>query len=190
VFKNGPGFEEAFPIFAPDTVMITAGDISISWEQLFIFLFPVVNDIYQRHEGEGGEFGWNDQSHDHRTWREYALESALGDAKILMSYMYGIKDNNIVLSDDDLMRLDDSIDSIIAVYGSIEEFEEILRENDGYNSFDLFMNIITTEFSISVLIDKLYGDEGSNFPDAGVLEFVERHDFLMAMHILRLKPGF
>jgi hypothetical protein len=43
------------------------------------------------------------------------------------------------------------------------------------------------EFGINKLVEALYGDEGSGFPDELAGQYAEANGYLMAMHILRMK---
>jgi hypothetical protein len=189
VFENGIDFDEAFSKFAPDTAMISSGDFIISWAHLYVFLFRIVYELFQMNEAMGSEVDWQEDIEGY-TVEELVLKFASDEAISFISYMYGIEANNIILSDDDLQSLDENIEEVIAMYGSKEEFEESLRNNTGYYNFEIFMELVTIEFGVSVLVEALYGEEGSGFPDALVEKYVESNGYLMAMHILRLKPGF
>jgi len=190
VFENGLDFDASFATLDPDTIMISSGDLSISWAQLYVFIYRIVYEVFQMHEAGDMEIDWNEEAFEERTWAELVLGYASEEAISFISYMYGMERNNIVLSDDDLQDLNESIESIIEMYGSKEELEYSLRETSGYYNFDVFMDLVTIEFGVSVLVDTLYGDEGSEFPDSLVEIYAEANGFLMAMHILRMKPGF
>jgi hypothetical protein len=187
VFGEEPDAEESFSSLASDTVMISSGDLSITWAHLYVFLFHIVEDIFQRHEDNNIEVEWHEKASEDYTLAEMILEYATDEAISLFSYLYGMQVNNIVLSDEDLQRLDDSIDDIIEEFNSKELFEQFLLEESNYNNFENFVDFHTIEFSISVLVDTLYGEDGAGFPDELVRQYAETYGFLMAMHILRMK---
>jgi len=190
VFENGPDFDESFPSFAPDTVMITSGDFSLSWAHFYIFLFRTVSELFRDMEAGGMEFDWHEEPFEGYTVEALVLEYALEEAISFISYNHGMLTNNIVLTDEDVQTLDESIEGLIEMYGSKEALEEALREFSGYYNFEIFMDLVTIEFGINVLVDTLYGDGGSEFPNQRVTEYAERNGYLMAMHILRMKDGF
>jgi len=190
IFEHGTDFELSFPSFNPDTIMISSGDLSIPWAHLYVFLFPIITEILESHEAGNMEVEWHEEAFEGYTLAELVIEYATDEAISFIAYLYGMEANNIILSDDDLSTLDESIDGIIAIYGSKEDFEESLRENSGYYDFETFMDFAIIEFGVSALVEALYGDEGSGFPDARVAQYAEANGFLMAMHILRMKPGF
>jgi len=187
IFENGLDFESSFSGFSPDTVMITAGDFSLTWSHIFAFLFPIVSEVFQYHEASGVEVDWNEEAFDDSTWAELVLEYALEEAESILTLMYGIQQNNIVLSDDELQILNESIEDQIERHGSKEAFEEFYRDNFGFYNFEIFMELTSIEFGIGALVDSLYGDDGSDFPDVRVAEYAEANGYLMAMHILRMK---
>jgi hypothetical protein len=190
VFENGISFEASFSNFAPDTIMIWSGDFTISWAHIYAFIFPLVDNIFDYHEADDSEIDWHDNvPFEDITWEELVLRYAEDEAILFMSYQYGMKVNNVVLSDDDLELLDELIEQILMFYGSLEEFETVLRENDGYYNFELFIEFAKViELGYSALITALYGEDGADFPDERVAEYAEANGFLMAMHILRMKP--
>jgi hypothetical protein len=138
----------------------------------------------------GMEVDWHEELFEDYTVEALVLEYTLDEALSFISYNYGMHLNNISLNDDDLQILDGNVNELIEIYGSTEELEDALRNYNGYYNLDIFIDLITIEFGVSALIEALYGEEGSGFPDSRVSEYVERNGFLMAMHILRLKPGF
>jgi len=190
VFENGTDFEESFSSFAPDTVMISSGNLLLSWAHIYVFLFSVVDDIFQRNEADGTEVEWHEEVFDGYTLAELVLEYVSEEAISFISYLYGMEANNISLSDEDLQTLDESLEGIIEIYGSNEAFEESLRENNGYYNYETFMDFAVIEFGLSLLVDTIYGDDGTGFPDSRAAQYAEINGFLMAMHILRMKPGF
>jgi hypothetical protein len=192
VFENGIGFEDSFPSFAPDTVMITSGDISITWAHLYVFLYSIVHNVFERYEDAGLEVEWHEEDIEEETLAELVLEDAVLDAISFFSNLYGMQENNIVFSEEELLIFDEVTESIIGdiieEYSSIEEFEAASRESRGYYNFDVFMDLLTIDFSVTVIVGALYGDDGSDYPDELALQYAETNNFLMAMHILRMKP--
>jgi len=190
IFEEGPDFDTSFPRFAHDTVMITAGDLTLSWSHLYAFMFPVVSEVYQLHEANGMEVDWHEDAFDGSTWAELVLEYALDEAESILALMYGMKVNNVTLSDDELQDLDERIEEQIERHGSKEAFEEHFREHYGFYNSEVLMDLTTIELGYGELFDYLYGTDGSEFPDDLARMYAEINGYLMAMHILRMKPGF
>jgi len=184
--EGGIDFDAALATFAPDTVMLRSDDLTISWAELYVFLFRTVSNIA---ESYGMELDWAEESLEGMSLAELALEYSTEEAITFLTYMYGLKANNVTLGAVQEAEFKEDIDRIIEMYGSKEEFEQSLREMSGFYNFDVFEHLFKIEFSVGYFIDSLYGDEGVSYPDEHVTDFVENNGFLMAMHILRMKTS-
>jgi len=177
-------FETAISAFAPDTVMLKSGDFEITWAELYVFLFRTVTNLTQAY---GMDIDWDDVAPDGTMVSDLILEYATDEAITFLVYMYGINNLNIVLSTEELQEFNDDIDEIIAIYGGKEALVESLREHGGFYNYEIFENLYKLEFSISLIIDHLYGEEASDFPEEQIEEYADEHGYMMALHILRLK---
>jgi len=176
-------FDAAIANFAPDTAMLKSDDLEITWAVLYVFLFRTVTSLMQAY----GMPDWDDIAPDGSKVSDLVLEYATDEAITFLIYMYGIKENNLVLNDDELKEFNEDIEEIIAIYGGKDELVESLREHGGFYDFDVFENLFKLEFSIGSLVDRLYGEDASDFPVERVEEYASEHEYMMALHILRLK---
>jgi len=177
-------FETAIASFLPDTIMIKAGNHTLTWADMYFFLFRSVVNLIQSFQSS---FDWHEELDDGTSLADLVMQLSTEEALIFILYAYGAESLNITLSNDDLEMLNADIDSMIATYDSLQEFEESLRENNGFFNFETFQKLLKTEFTVGLMITELYGDEASSFPDEGVADYITRNEYMMAKHILRLK---
>jgi len=174
-------FDAALATFAPDTKMVTAGDLYITWADLYIFLFRIANDLM--HFSEDG-IKWDEQVEENATLAESVLEYATEEAISFIIFEYGLKELNVTLSAADLEELEGDLQNLIDMYGGKDALEELLRENSGFYSFEVFERLIRIEFSVERIMSNLYGDDAALFPDERVEEYAQRNGFMFAQHIL------
>jgi len=184
IHASGIDFDAAYAFFAPDTVMINAGGISMTWAELFIFLFRTVASLDQLFESGTG---WSDILADNKTLAEITLEHSTEEALSFITFEYGAKVSGVTLSADDIEILANDVESFIDMFDSRDEFAASLRENGGFYDIETFENLLRVEYLVSLVLENLYGDDGASFPDEDVARFAEREEFLMAKHILRTK---
>ena len=177
-------FDAAIETFAPDTVMIRSNDLEITWAELYIFIFSSVTNILQAY---GMEINWDDAAPDGSSVADLFLEHATEEAILFLTYKYGMEDLGFSLSDDELKEFNDTLDEIIAMEGGKEVLEESLRGHGGFYNFEVFESLFKLEYSIGFLVEQLYGEDFSDFPDERIEEYAEEEGYMMALHILRLK---
>jgi len=171
--------------FPHDTVMIKSGDVTLTWAELFIFLFSTVQDLIGSY---GEDIPWNDEF-DGFVLSDLLLEYSTADALTLLAYKYGLSSAGFTLSDEALLEFKHELDSYIEEMDGLEAFVEFLREYNGVYSLEVFENFIKLDYTIGAFADHLYGADGAGYPDDKVAEYAEiiGYDLLMATHILRLK---
>jgi len=177
-------FETAIATFPPETIMIKAGDYTLSWADMYFFLFRTVVNLIQSFESN---FDWSEELDDGTTIKDLVMELSTEEAETFILYAYGANALGISLSGDDLEMLNADIDSMVASYDSKEDFEKALRDNNGFYDFESFERLLKTEFVVGMLINELYGNDADAFPDEKVADYVIRNEYMMAKHILRLK---
>jgi len=177
-------FSDALASFPPETIMLESDMFSITWAELYVFLFRTVSELFLSY---GAVPDWAESVGPDKNMADAVLEYATNELLSMYSFMYGAASLNFSLSDDDLNVFNSDLDSLFEMYGSKEELEEALRENAGFYNFDVFESMFKVEFTTGVLINKLYGDNFSSFPDEYVAGYALQNDYMMAMHILRLK---
>jgi len=181
--QEGIDFGAAFETFAPDTVMLRSGDLVITWEELYVILFTTVRNLVNSY---GMDVPW-DEDIDGQTLSELIMEYVVEEATSLLTFMYGFESTNFTFTAQELEKLNADIDGLIEAYGSKEALADMLRYDGGFFTFDVFEHLFQFEYKVMFLSDRLYGEDASTFPDERVDEFVKNNNFMMAMHILRLK---
>jgi len=179
-------FDAAITSFPPDTILIKAGDHTLTWADMYFFLFRSVVNLVQTFQSS---FDWSETLDDGTTIADLVMDISTEEALTFIVYAYGIKALDITISDDDLEMFYADIDSMVASYDSKEDFEKALRDNNGFYNFEVFERLLKTEFAAGFMITELYGEEADSFPDEKVADFVVRNEYMMAKHILRLKTG-
>jgi hypothetical protein len=178
-------FAAVFDAFAPDTVMVTAGGLSITWEELYFNIYGVIfNELVP------GFGGVPDMSHvvpDGRSIAEIVLDHAVDNALMFRSIEFGANEAGVALGDDDLAILELEYESMLLRFGGMDEMLDILWEHDGIRSFELFKYLISINYLAGVLFEARYGANGELLTDADVEAIASIDGYLMAKHILRLK---
>jgi len=183
--SGGIDFDAAFLSFAPDTVMIRADDLYVTWADLYVFLFrSVVNLSMYSPNG----IDWSEVLDD-ITMSDMVLEFATDEVLTFTVLEYGANTLNATLAGDNLALFNDELNTLIEMYNGKGNLEEVLRENSGFYNFDVFERFFRIEFTVGEIMFELYGDESALFPDEEVADFAERNDFMMAKHILRLRTA-
>jgi len=177
-------FEEAMMVFPPDTVMITSGDLIMTWAEFYFFLFSTTAQVLH----SIGEFDWEDIVVEDVTFAEAILEAATEEALTFFSLRYGFDFYNFTMNDEDLAEFNEYINLNIANFADKDAFEEDLRAS-GFYSFDVFYDLFKIDYSVGLLLDELYGDDATGLSDDIAAAFAELNEFLMAMHILISKTG-
>jgi len=181
--EHGIDFEAALAAFAPDTIMIRSGDITMTWAEFYVFLFrPVSSLAYSNDIG----IEWDNELEDGSTLADMVIEYVTEEALQFMVIEYGAKELNITLSSEDIKALSEDVENLIEMYGSRDELEFSLRENGGFYSFEVFESLIRLEYTMGLIMADLYGDNGESFPDDDVSEYALRNEYMMAKHILIL----
>ena len=177
-------FNAAITSFSPDTIMIKSGNVNITWDELYIFLFHTVMNLTQSF---GGEFDWLEEFEPNSNLAEVALEFSTEDAISFLTFKHGIDKLNVELSPDELVQFNNDLNDAVEMFGGLEALEETVQNSRGYYNFDTFSRLYKMELLIDKLFEELYGDDAVDFPDEKISGFAEEHGFMMAMHILRLK---
>jgi len=172
----------ALAAFPHDTVMIRAGDVTLTWAELFIFLFNTVQELISFY---GDEIPWDDDL-DGVLLTDLVLEYSTTDALSLLAHKYGLISAGFALNDQELADFKLELDGFIEEMEGKEALVEFLRENSGVYSFEVFEDFIKLDFSVGALADRLFGLDGAGYPDESVAEYAESRgfDLLMAAHIL------
>jgi parvulin-like peptidyl-prolyl isomerase len=177
-------FEASFNTFAPDTVMIRGGNITVTWAELYVYLFNAVNELLSGFD-MGGD--WSDLLFEDMTLGDVTLGHAMEEALQLLIFAHGAYLSDVSLSADDENMLSQELESLIEMYGSRDELAAVLRAFGGFYSIELFESMIRSQHLVEVLMDALFGIGAEAFPDEYVTIYSQREGYMMAKHILRIK---
>jgi len=181
---HGVDFDAAFAAFSPDTVMIEIGNITVTWAELYVFLYHSIISLVDMY---GTLPDWSEPLFGDLSAAEVILDITLEDISMFKTYEYGASITGTELSDDTVLLLDENFTSIIEANGGAEEFARLLWENNGFYSLDLYKNMIEMNYLINAIIDNLYGENGELISDDALAGYVINEGYMMAKHILRLK---
>jgi len=173
-------FDAAIATFPPDTVMIRADNLVVTWAELYVYLF---NAFMETLNTFGSDIDLADED---SALADMILEHSTDSAISLLVYLYGFYLLDVDVTEEDLAVFNDDVAAIVEIYGGIEELEENLRETGGFYDFEVFVEMFRSEFNISLLIERLYGDD-STFSDESIAEYAAENGYMMALHILRMK---
>jgi len=177
-------FDAAIATFPPDTVMMKADDLTITWAELYVFLFQLVNNLVHTY---GQDLDWSEDTPLGMSMSDLVLDYSTDEAKSFLVYMYGAEAIDLNLSDEELDSFNEDVNGLIEAYGGKEELEKSLRENGGFYNYEVFERLFMIEYVVSLMLIHLYGEDAVLFPDESVEEYASENEYMMAMHILHLK---
>jgi hypothetical protein len=178
-------YDAAFSAFAPDAVMISAGDYSVTWALLFAFLYGNINDIVYN---TGAVPKWSDVLYEDMTLADALLQYSVDNAVFYMAVEYGVAQSGISLTEEDYEIMDQDLEGAFDAYGGKEAFLDMLWKSNGCHSLELYKYLISIAMLANNFFGETYGDTGSLLADEDIEEYVSSDGYMMAKHILRLKP--
>jgi len=175
---------EAFSVFAPNTIMIIAGDYNVTWAELYVHMRGTVNNILAN---VGEVYDWSEIFYNGMSYEDMVMASATDNALMFRAVEYAASMMGVQFSESDIYKLQEDFASMAASVGSEEEFHKVLWEQDGISSFELFEYLVSVSYLASILFEELYGYEGELLTDEDANAFTAYDGYLMAKHILRVK---
>jgi len=172
--------DTAMTFFPPDTIMMSAGDASITWAEFYVFLHNAVSQLSYNFMIE---LDWEEEFFDNKTVAESILEYTTDHALELLVFEYASTVLGVSLGQEDFDIIQEDIDYMLADAESLEALEEGLHEN-GFLSLEVYRTLRLREFIPWLLLSSLYGDDLSDISDDTVAEFAEFHKYMRAQHIL------
>ena len=92
----------------------------------------------------------------------------------------------MTLSDEDVQGIVEYFYSLTERFGGEEEFLELIWEEDGCSSRELFDRLVGLSRLVDAIFYELYGENGELVTDEDIIDHVDGDGYLMAKHILRL----
>ena len=178
-------YDAAFRAFAPDTVMIVAGDYTVTWDELFFHIRTNINGMLQTF---GEIHDWTEIIYNGMTFAETVLDFAVDNALLYKAVEYGVDVTGAALSAEDLEYIREDFENALMQYGSEEAFMRAVWEMDGISSRELFDYLVSIGNLANATLRELYGEYGELLSDEDAAAFTMFDGYLMAKHILRLRP--
>lgn len=182
--SHGIDYDGAFAAFPPDTVMISAGEYSVTWAELFFHLRSNINGLLQSF-GEIDD--WSEIVYNGMTFAEVAIQYASENALMYKGVEYGANLTGTTLSGEVTESIRADYVSATEQYGGEEEFLSVIWVMDGICSRDLFDYLVRTSYLANAVYTDMFGEYGELVTDEEAADFTAYDGYLMAKHILRLK---
>lgn len=180
VFGTGINTVAAMKTYSPDKVMLSSGDLTVTWGEFYFILHDIVAQV------TGGfleEVDWSEPYNEINTWSDEVKSFAIEQGIQSLMYKYGVEITGVTLDSNDLEYIQSMIDTMLLGTGSSEELDRNLQY-DGFANLAVFESIIKN-FSIQEKLPSvLYGETYNDFPDDATADFVARSGYMCAKHIL------
>jgi len=185
--SEGVDFDYAFSAFPADTVMIRVGNLTITWADLFVIFFRIINENLLPYPD--AVINWSEELDGAMTLADIVLQYATEEAFSLLAVQYGAESTGTTLGPNEIARLQSDMEEFLLNFESIEELELSLWQNSGFNNLETFENFVVLEITVDTIMATLYGIDSELITDELVADYVEQNSFLMAKHILRDKSA-
>ena len=176
-------YDEAFAAFSPDTIMMTIGDYTVTWAELYAFIRNNISAILQY----GDIHDWSDIFYDDMSYADIVLKNAGETALTYKTVEYGAHKAGAVLSAEAVERMEEEYGMVAEQLGGEEELLKLLWDIDGISSRELFDYLRSVGYLIDATIAKMYGENGELLSDEDAAAYTILEGYLMAKHILRMK---
>jgi len=177
-------YNAAFAVYAPDTVMIRAGDHEITWEVLFFFLHGTIQNLIS---SLGSIESWTEHLYADYSAEDMVLSDALDVILLYAALETCAASAGVTVNDDFNAVVDAEFASTAETYGGEEAFLELLWEEDGIHSREVYNYLVYISELANQYFRYEFGEHGEKLSDDDIAEFTAGDGYLMAKHILRLK---
>jgi len=184
----GTAFDVAFASFPPETVMIRAGDLEVSWAELFVYLRTMVGNLSDYYDGES--INWSASWDNEITSAEWVIQYAIEEALFMKALEYGAGLYSVALSEADWTLIREENADTAIEWGGDEAFLRMLWEDKGFVNLELFEYMKSFSRLSELLLMEIYGAELELMSDAEVEAFIIDDGLIMAKHIFLYKPEF
>jgi len=181
---TGIDYDAAFEKFAPDTVMIAAGEFEVTWAMLFFLLRSNLNSLIS----SGVEL--SDLSlpmPDGSTYAEALLTFSVDNALQYIAFEHGAMVLGVTLSEEEQEFMVESFENMMEMMGTEELLLKLLKSQYGIYDLELFKHLIYIDYLPLAIFFDLYGQNAEFLSDEKIAEFTAGEGYLMAKHILRVK---
>ena len=178
-------YDTAFNTYAADTVMVRAGDYEITWEELFFFIHGSIENLIST---IGTIDSWSEIQYGELSFEEMIMADAIEIAAFYNCLEYGVDAAGITLNEDQSKTMTEQYTSAVNNNGGEEAFLKILWEEDGIHSKELYDYLVAISTLANHYFSETYGQYGEKLSDEDIAEYTAFEGYLMAKHILCLKP--
>jgi len=179
------GRHTAFTAFAPDTVMIITDDSPVTWAELY---FHLHNNVMNLLASVGEIMDWTTPIDNDDSYADLVMTASIQNAMIYRAVEYGARINGVALTDADYEILTNQYESVLAEYDNEDAYLQMLWDENGVYSISLYEHLVNISYLANKVFESMYGVEGSKLSDAEAEVNTASDGYLMAKHILRLKP--
>ena len=188
VFPAGGAFDVAFATFPPETVMMRAQGLEVTWAELFVHLRTMVGNLSDYYDGE--PIDWSASWDYDITSAEWVIQYAIDEALFTKALEYGAGLYGVALGEADWALMREENDDIALEWGGEEAFHEMLWEEKGFINLELFEYMKSFSRLSELLLMEIFGAELELMSDEDVGAFVVDDGLIMARHIFLYKPEF
>lgn len=178
-------YDAAFAAFSPDTIMINAGEYSVTWAELYFHIRSSINSLLQTF---GDIHNWSEIVYGGMTYADAVLEYASESALLFKALEYGAALTGAALTDADIEMITEDFMSTAEMLGGEEEYLMLLWAMEGISSREFLFYLMSTSFLANAIFTELYGANGELVSDEDAAEYTMFDGYMMAKHILRRLP--
>lgn len=176
---TGIDYEAAYSAFAPDTVMLTAGGLDVTWDVLYYFICAAIGEVTS---ATGVEPDWGAETEGQSlSFDEQIMTRALDSVMTCKAIEYAAGEVGVSLTDDDRAEISLNQESAESQLGGREAFLEYLNEN--HASYDVYIYLSGIDYLYENIVTEKYGEGAEQYPDSDVELYIGDEGFIMVKHI-------
>lgn len=174
-------YEGAYATHTPETVVMTVNGHDITWEEYFGWIYTIVSQLESY---IGTSIVWSDAFSDEYTFQsytEYYAEAMTSQYSIIYNMA---AEKGLELTAEEQQIIEDAFYADAETYagGDIDAFADYLKSTFMSEEYYYYINSVATYYL--KLFEAEYGEDGENFADEDVYEFIDTNGYLYAKHIL------
>ena len=177
-------YKAAYETYAPDTVVLTVGSKSITWDKFFSWIYDIGTQLEDSLEFDD----WNAYMVqlsgvvEEATPAAYVTSYAMHYSTQLAAIRMKAEELGITLTETQQKQIQATLDGYAERYGGQEAFEQVLSEI--YLPMDYFREQNEAVTYINSIYELLYGADGEKLPAEDAIAYMIDSGYLYAKHIL------
>lgn len=177
-------------LHAPDEVVLSLGDETVSWDEYCQWLFSTGRQIEDYFRQMASFYGlaadWEGSVGDGSgmTYAQYAVHETNENLSNILAYRRFAAQEQISLSGEQKAQLTDEAlaKALLGENATVEQLTAEL-EKEGF-SFETFRRIRETNLQLDAFFDETYGPHGEKVADEDAVAYQEKQGYVSAGHIL------